>query len=206
LGDVEHEARLPHRRPGRDDHQIAALQAARHLVEIDKARRHAGDQPLLLEQLLDLRKAFLHQIAHRHEAGLQTVVGNGEDRRLGFVKDDVGFLIGLVGVGEDLVGGVDQIAESALLLDDLRVVLDVGRTRDAIGERGDIGRTADVIELPRPGELLFQRDEVDRIVALIERHHLVEDAAVRVAIEIVAIDHLRGEVERVVVDQDRAED
>ena len=39
-----------------------------------------------------------------------------------------------------------------------------------------------------------------------ELHHLVEDAAVRVAEEIAGVDHLGGEVERVVVQQDGAED
>ena len=38
-----------------------------------------------------------------------------------------------------------------------------------------------------------------------ELDHLVEDAAVRVAEEIARVDHLGGEVERVVVQQDRAE-
>ena len=43
----------------------------------------------LREQLLDLREAFLHQLAHRYEAGLQPVVRNGEDRRLRFVQDQM---------------------------------------------------------------------------------------------------------------------
>ena len=38
-----------------------------------------------------------------------------------------------------------------------------------------------------------------------ELDHLVEDAAVRVAEEIARVDDLGGEVERVVVQQDRAE-
>ena len=43
------------------------------------------------------------------------------------------------------------------------------------------------------------------IVALAERDHLVEDAPVRVAEEVARVDQLRGVVERLVVDQDRAE-
>ena len=81
------------------------------------------------------------------EAGLQPVVGDGEDRALGLVEDQVRFLIGLVGVGEDLVRRVDQIPKRRLLLDDARVVLDVGRARHAVGERRDVGRPADLVEL-----------------------------------------------------------
>ena len=43
------------------------------------------------------------------------------------------------------------------------------------------------------------------VAALGELDHLVEDAAVRVAEEIARVDDLGGEVERVVVQQDRAE-
>ena len=39
-----------------------------------------------------------------------------------------------------------------------------------------------------------------------ERHHAIEDAAVRVAEERARVDDRRGDVERFVVDQDRAED
>ena len=46
--DVQHEARLAHRRPRRDDDEVRLLEAGRHLVEIDEAARHAGDQPAVL--------------------------------------------------------------------------------------------------------------------------------------------------------------
>ena len=42
-------------------------------------------------------------------------------------------------------------------------------------------------------------------MALVERDHLVEDAAVRVAVEIPRVDDLHGLIERVVVDEDGAE-
>ena len=63
-------------------------------------------------------------------------------------------------------------------------MLDVGRARHAVDERGDVGRAADFVELAGAPELFLQRDEVDRVAALGELHHLVEDAAVRVAEEI----------------------
>jgi hypothetical protein len=62
-------------------------------------------------------------------------LGDREDRALGLVEQDVGLLIGLVGVGQDLVRRVDQAAQRRLLLDDARVVLDVGRSRHAVGQR-----------------------------------------------------------------------
>ena len=53
-------------------------------------------------------------------------------------------------------------------------MLDVGGARDAVGERRDIGRSAHFLELTRASEPL-QRDEVDRLAALAQHDHLVED-------------------------------
>ena len=71
--------------------------------------------------------------------------------------------------------------------------------------KGDVGRPADLVDVTRPRQRLLQRDEVDRLVALVERDHALEDAPVRLAIEIAAVDDLCRQVERVVVDEDRAE-
>ena len=108
----------------------------------------------------------LRQVAQRDEAVAHLVVGDREDRVLGLVEDDVGLLFGLVGGREDLVGREDQVPERRLLLDDPRVVLDVGRARHAVDERGDVGRAADFVELAGSPELFLQRDEIDRVAAL----------------------------------------
>ncbi len=98
-----------------------------------------------------------------------------------------------------------RLPEGRFLLDDAGVVLDVHRARHAVHERGDVGRAADLVEIAGPPQLLLEGDEIDRVVALGQLHHLVEDAAVRVAVEIVRIDHLGREVEGLVVQQDRPE-
>ena len=206
LRDVEDEAGLPHRRARRDEHQVGRLQPGGHLVEIDEAGGHAGDEPLVLLQLLDRRKAALDQIAQRHETLADAVLGDLEDRLFRPVQDHVRVFLGAVGLGEDAVGRVDQVPERRLFLDDPRVVLDVGAPRHAVGQRGDVGGTADLFELARPAQFLAQRHEINRLVALAQRDHLVEDAPVRVAEEVARIDQLDGVVERLVVNQDRAED
>src|SRR6185436_712519 len=52
---------------------------------------------------------------------------------------------------------------------------------------------------------LLQCDEVDGVVPLVERHHAIENPAMRIPVEIPTVDDLRREIERVVVDQNRAE-
>ena len=101
---------------------------------------------------------------------------------------------------------MDQVPQRRFLFDDAGVVLDVGRTRHAVGQRRDVGGSADLVEVAGASKLLLERDEIDRVAALAERDHLVEDAPVRVAEEVARVDQLRGVIERLVVDQDRAED
>ena len=85
-------------------------------------------------------------------------------------------------------------------------MLDVGGARDTVDERGDVGRPPDLVQVAGPSELLLERHQIDGIAALGQLDHLVEDAAVRVAEEIARVEDLGREVERIVVEQDGAED
>ena len=93
----EHERRLPHRGPRRDDHQIARLKSGRQLVEVGEPGRHAGDELLALVRVLDRREARVRELAHRHEPGAHAVFGNREDRLLGVVENLVRLVLRLVG-------------------------------------------------------------------------------------------------------------
>src|SRR5205085_571533 len=64
---------------------------------------------------------------------------------------------------------------------------------------------ADFVELARSAELVLERHQIDGAVALGEPDHLLEDAAVSVPEEVSRVDHLRREIECVVVKKDGAE-
>ena len=205
LRDVQDERGLADRRPRRDDDEIARLKARRQLVEIGESRRHAGDELLALVRALDRGEARVRQLAHRREPGAHAIFGDRENRLLGLVENEIGLLLRLVGGRKNLVGREDQIPERRLLAHDARVVLDVGGVGQAVDERGNVGGAADFVELSRAGELFLERDEVDRVSPLAQLDHLLEDPAVRVAVEIARGQDLGGLVEGVVVDQDGAE-
>ena len=181
-----------------------ALHAARHAVQIHEAGRHARDELLLLEQLLDLRQALVDDLPHRHEALPGAVLRNREDRLLGFVEDRVGVVLGVPGPRRDGLARVNQRAQRGLLLDDAGVVLDVGRPRHAVDQAGDVGRAAHVVELAGLRQRFLERDGVDGPALFAERDHLVEDAPVAEPEEILRAHDLRRVVERLVVDQNRA--
>ena len=92
-------------------------------------------RPLCCLELLDQLVAGVDELAQLDEAGPHPVLGDLEDRPLGLVEQVVGVLLGVVGARQHLVRRLDQPAQRGLLLDDLRVVLDVGRARHAVGER-----------------------------------------------------------------------
>jgi hypothetical protein len=89
-----------------------------------------------------------------------------------------------------------------LLLDDAGVALHVRDVGNAVGERGDVGCAADLLELRALGELVLQREHVDLAVLLRELAHGGENRAVGVLEEVLDVDQPDHAIERVVVDQD----
>ena len=206
LRDVEDEGGLAHRRPRRDEDEVGRLEPPRQLVEVDEPARNPGDGVLARLQLVDGRVAGLDEVVEGDESGVDAVVGDAEDRLLRLVEDAVGPALAGVGGLENPVRGGDDLPPRRLLLDDVGVVLDVGGAGHAVDEPRDVRRSADAVEVARPGELVLEGDEVDDLAPLVQVHHLVEHAAVGVAEEVVGVNQLGRLVEGVVLDQDRAED
>jgi hypothetical protein len=202
---VEDETRLAHRGPGRHDHEIRLLKARRHLVEIGEPGRHAGDEAAMLLQLLDELVAGVDEVADLDEPRAEPVFGDLEDRPLRFVQQIVGVLLGVVRPDQDLVGRLDQATQRGFLLDDLGVVLDVGRPRHAVRQRRDVGRAAHFLQFAGSRELILDGDEIDRFVPVDQLDDDVEQPPVRIPEEVLGVDDLGGLVEDRVVDEDGAE-
>ncbi|MCK7489687.1 MAG: hypothetical protein MZU79_05190 [Anaerotruncus sp.] len=100
-------------------------------------------------------------MVHGPEAGLDALLGDLDDGRLGRVEQLVGVLLLVVAVLDDAGGGQDQAPEQGLLLDDLGVVLDVEVAGDAVEEGGQVGRAADLLQDPGPLGVLGQGQQVD---------------------------------------------
>ena len=85
-------------------------------------------------------------------------------------------------------------------------VLDVGDARARPSSRpGQVGGAAHRLQGRAARQLVLERDEVDRLAALGQRGHGVEDAAVRLAVEVVPRQDLGRRVEGGVVDEHRAQ-
>ena len=66
LGEVRHQGRLPHRRAGREDDQVAGLEAARDRVEGLEPRGRPGDRLPLAREVLELVELGRQQVADVH--------------------------------------------------------------------------------------------------------------------------------------------
>ena len=126
-GDAERERGLPHRRPCREDDEVAGLETGGQLVELLEAGRHAGDVGARLVQVRDPLEALLEQLLDVREVAGDALLRELEDPLLGTV-DEIGDLAGpLPAEPCDVLPGGDQAAQRRHLLDDLRVVADVRR-------------------------------------------------------------------------------
>ena len=79
------------------------------------------------------------------------------------------------------------------------------QAREPVEEGREVGGAADRLERRAARQLVLQRDEVDRLAALGQHAHRLEDAAVRLAGEVVAREQLGGGVEGRVVHQHGAQ-
>ena len=171
-------------------------------------RRSGGDpghQLLGLGELVDGAEAFLDDLADGDEALADAVLGDVEDGLLRAVEEERGIVLRLVALLHDAGAGVDQVPEDGLLLDDPAPVLDVGDAGDAVEQAGQVGGAAHALEGGGLDQLVLEGDEVDGLALLGEHGHGLEDAAVGLAVEVVAGEDLGRGVEGGVVHEDGAQ-
>src|SRR5712671_1326153 len=84
-------------------------------------------------------------------------------------------------------------------------MLDVGDVRHAVHQLGDVGGSAGGFEFAAAVELVGERYQIDSLLSLAQRNHLLVDAPVMIVEEILGLEDFDGRIQRVVVDKNRAE-
>ena len=190
--------------PSCHDHHVRRLPAARHVVQGGKTRRDARDAALAAVDGLEVLDGRHHHLINTHDALAELGLGDLEDLALGLVQEVEGVRRRVEGLPDDARHGRDKLAEQALLGDDARVVLDVGRGRDARRELGEVV-AADGVVLAAALEFFRERDKVHGVAALEERLDGLVDFLVPPVVERVRGEDLDGLRDRVALDEDRPE-
>ena len=105
----------------------------------------------------------------------------------------------------DLLTRADERTQSAHLLDDARVVLDVRRRRDERSELGNLRLAADRVELSSFVELVRERDRIDRLALGPQRQRGSVHLAVALAVEVRRVEDLADGPDRGRREQHRAQ-
>ena len=205
LGDVEREARLADRRPGGEDDEVALLEPGRERVEVGEAGPHAADLAAVGVQVVEPVVGVVEERLERAEAGVDALLADREQLRLGAVDRllDLGRV--LVADPGDPPGRPDQVAQDRLALDDPGVLGDVDRGRRLVRQARQVGAAADRLELVAALERLGDRDDVDRLAPLEQVEDRGVDPAVGLPVEVGRAQELGDLDDRVAVDEDGAE-
>ena len=204
--DVEANAGLAQAGSRGHDDQVRGMEPRGHPIELREAGLDPGDERLAVGDLLDRLVDRGHQRLDRLEAGPELPPGDLEDLLLDVFQDLLRRVLALVAARHDLVGDLDQAAQRRLLLHDLGVVLDVGRARQPVGQARHVGGPPDALELVGALEGVHERHEVDRAGVVHQVAHPPEDPPVALEIEVLRAHDLQRRVDRLVVEQDRAQD
>ena len=204
--DVQREGRLTHGGAAGDDDQIARVHAGRHLVEPLEAGGQAGDVLLQLRGPRDRFEGANDYVRNVLVRAAQAMLGDVEDRALGLVEELLHRAVVAVPERRSLVTGHDQAPDDRLFAHDLGVGFDVRHRGDGVGEREQVLVAADRVQAIAGREPLAQRHRVDWLARREQLRHRLEDARVRVAVEIIGAERdLEHHVERVVLEQHPAE-
>ena len=141
LGDVEGEGGLAHGGAGGEDEQLAGVEAAGHLVELDEAGAEALDALAGVEEAVGAALEGVEDLAGIDEVVLGVGVAEFEQALLGAGEDFGRLVIADEAAVDGLLRGDDQVAEERFILDDADVAFEIddagaGRRRGRPGSSG----------------------------------------------------------------------
>src|SRR5690606_6787461 len=182
--DVVHERGLAQDRAGRDDVEVTRVEPRALTVQAREPRRYSGDaSPALLRFLEDLEGAH-HRIANRLDRRALGQARDVEHRLLRLVDELLDVRRRRVPLGGEALAGRDELTQTPLFTDHLRMgghVRDRGRR---VRELGEIRRAADLLQTPAIPEVAGDRDDIDGTPSARQLDDRLEDAPVRVGIEV----------------------
>ncbi len=207
-GDVGGERRLAHAGTTGEDDEIGRLQAAHVVVKVGKPGRDAAERAFaLIGSGGHVNRDFQRFRKTLEAAVVPPGLGDLVEAPLGLLDLVARARIDrrVIGDVDDILADRDQLAPHGEIVDAAAVVVSVDDSRRFAREAGEILRHGD------PAKIMFaeeglQRDRRRQLARADQRSGDLENAAVNFFDEMLAPEEIRDAVERVVVDEDRAEE
>ena len=146
-----------------------------------------------------------HEITDRDRAVAEAPLGEPEERLLGAVEEGLDVLPLLEPLLGDLAGDPDQLAQQGLLADDGRVGPELRGNGGLLHEGGQHRLPADLLEDPRPPELLRDGQGIGGLAPLEPAEHGAKDLPVTLLVEVLGLDELDRPREDRGLDENTAE-
>ena len=191
---------------GRQDDEVALLQAAQHLVQQFEAGGHAQNLAAVVVQEVDAVHHVAHDRSHRHQVAVGPFLGDAKDDLFGAIHHLL-HIFSRVFVGQlrDLAGGPDELAQHRSPFHDMAIVLDVDGGRHGIDQVHHVGRAADLDQLPPPLQFVGDGDEVGRIAPFVQVNDGLVDPAVLFLVEVLSFEKRRDLDDGVGIDEQRSQ-
>ena len=154
------------------------------VVHVFEPAGDAGHGVLLLGQLRQLLERLGEQYVHALERGRNALLGDVEQRLLGFFDHDAQVVGRIVGQGLDLARSADEVAQDGRALDDFQVVLPVGEREGVVRKLDEVRFAAHGLQLAHGFQVVGERDVVDGDMAHVQVHHGLVDMLMREAVEV----------------------
>jgi len=202
---TEQPRRFAHAWTPSHDNQIGLLQPAKQVVQIGEARRDTDRLHLLAVKLFDAVVVLGHSSANRDQFLAQPALGHSKQRRFRLVNEtrDVGVF--LLRQTRDGAGSSEHSPAQRGALDDAPVGLGVDGRGRVVDQVGDIGRAPDLLQPVLLAQFLHHRQVVNLLAALVQPGDGFPYPPVAHDEKIFALQERGDIVQRIGVDQDRAE-
>src|ERR1700690_4496898 len=193
--DVEDEARFAHPRASRDNRQLAVVEAARDAVVPVEAGRDSRNACAACVRLVDALERLAHHFLERANAVRLARSRDVVDCLLGRIDELLGVPVAGVALCGDALAREDELANTPLLVNGPAVGCDVGDRRRRVEDFGQVRDASDLsqpVAVPQPGRHLH---DIDRLALGGALDTSLEDASVRLRVEVLGLEKLAHLVE-----------
>ena len=181
------------------------MQAGRHLVDIPKPRRHAGDLALVGRHLLHHPERVTQKLLDVDDSMRVLALQNVKNQLFRLFQNRLRVVRRLIAHVYNGRAGLNQSAQQRLLRHNVSILRDISRRRHRRRNARQIGHAADRVKPALPLKRVRHGYKVNRPVCIKKLEHNAVNSAVMLEVEIIFPNALADGGDTVMVDQNTAQ-